>query len=111
RGELEHLLGWCQDREGNYEAAAAAFRRAVQHAPTQIRSYVLLAEVLQDRLVRPLEATKALNAMVAANPRSSEALLARARFLQAKGDLGGAARDMAQASTLHPGAGDMTLTA
>jgi tetratricopeptide (TPR) repeat protein len=111
RGELEHLLGWCQDAEGNYEAAAAAFQRAVQHAPGQIKSYVLLAEVLQERLVRPLDAGKALDAMVAANAGSSEALLARARFLQAKGDLGGAARDTAKASALNPGGGDTTLAA
>jgi predicted Zn-dependent protease len=109
KGELEHLLGWCQDAEGHPEASAAAFRRAVQYGPERIQSYVLLAEVLKDRLVQPAEAAKTMDAMVAANPRSPQALLARARYLQAANDFDGAARDMAQARELDPARVEVTL--
>jgi tetratricopeptide (TPR) repeat protein len=111
KGELEHLLGWCQDAEGNYEAAAVALRRAVQHAPARISSYVLLAEVLMDRLVQPEEAAKVMNALVAANPRSPQAWLARARFLATTGDRNGAARDLAEVRRLDPADTEVTLAA
>jgi tetratricopeptide (TPR) repeat protein len=111
KGDLEHLLGWCQDAEEHYEEAVAAFRRAVKYAPRKIPSYVLLAEVLKDRLFRQAEAAAVMNAMVAANPGTPEAYLARARFLQGTGDLPGATRDLARARQLEPKRTEVTLAA
>jgi cellulose synthase operon protein C len=111
KGELEHLLGWCQDAEEHYDLAVAAYRRALQYTPGRIPCYVLLAEVLRDRLFQPEEAAKVMDGLVAANPKSSEALLARARFLQAAGNTDAAVRDMAQARALDPARVDLTLAA
>jgi len=111
KGELEHLRGWCQDSLGQHEEAVASFRQAVQYAPAQVSSYVLLAEVLGERLGQSEEAGKVMNALVAANPRSAEALLARAFFLQAREDADGAARDMVHARTLAPARSDLAVAA
>jgi len=111
KGELEHLVGWCQDALGHPDQAVAAFRRALQHAPERVSTYVLLAEVLGERLGKSEEAAQVMNALVTANPRSAEALLARARFLEAREDVAGAARDIAQARSLDPTRADLALAA
>lgn len=48
--ELEQLLGRCHLANGNDREAAAAFRRAIRHAPHQPESYHGLATLLRGRL-------------------------------------------------------------
>jgi predicted Zn-dependent protease len=100
KGELEHLAGWCHDALEQSEEAIAAFRRAIQHEPGRVAAHALLAEVLAERLGRLKEAGQVMNAVVAANPHSTEALLARARFLLSGHDRLGAARDIRSALEL-----------
>jgi tetratricopeptide (TPR) repeat protein len=100
KGELEHLAGWCHDALGQPEEAVAAFRRALLHTPGRVSTFTLLAEVLAERLGRLHEAGQVLDTLVAANPQSAEALLARARFLLAGSDRRGASRDLHSAMGL-----------
>jgi tetratricopeptide (TPR) repeat protein len=109
QGDLEHQLGWCQEALGQYEQSAASFRSAIQHAPQQVDSYILLAELLQRRLDQRDEAAKVMDAMVAANPKAWQAYLARARFHYGRGDLESAERDILQACALAPQQADVLI--
>ncbi len=99
--ELEHRLGWCQEAEGRYEDSAASFRRAIVLDPAHIDSHILLAELLSRHLKQSEEAAKVMDEMVAANPKSWEAFLARARFHYGHGQLDAAALDVFAASALR----------
>jgi predicted Zn-dependent protease len=109
QGDLEHQQGWCQEALGHYKQSAASFRSAIKHAPHQVDSYILLAELLQRRLDQRDEAAKVMDAMVAANPKSWQAYLARARFHYGRGNLDSAGRDILEASKLAPHQADVLL--
>jgi tetratricopeptide (TPR) repeat protein len=109
RGDVEHELGWCQEALKEYALAEASLRRAVRKAPAQLVSYVLLAELLADRLQRPEDAAEVLDEMVTANPKSPRALLARARYHRARGEDEKADADTRGAAALAPGDADVLL--
>jgi tetratricopeptide (TPR) repeat protein len=111
RGPLEHQLGWCREALDQYEQAAACFRRAIGHAPQQVESYVLLSELLEGRLDQREEAARVMDALVAANPRSWQAHLARARFHYGRGELDAAGHDVLRAAELGPDQADVLLAA
>ena len=73
--ELEHILAWCQEASGDYLKAAAGFGRAIKLDPRRVDSYVLLAEVLRNRLGQAEEAGKVMDDLVQANEQSFRALL------------------------------------
>ena len=102
KAELEHKRGWCLEASGNYETAAAAFAKAIELDPRSIASYVLLADILNDRLYQPAEAQAVMDALVKANGNSYEAFLVRARFRQKHGTLDQAEADIKQALKLAP---------
>ncbi len=89
KAELEHMLGWCQEAVGDYAKAAAAFKRTIALEPTRQASYVLLAEMLRDRLDQTDYAGEVMDALVAANGNSYRAYLARIQlFASARGGVG-----------------------
>ena len=69
--ELVHIKGWCQNEAAasteGYAQAAASYAGAVEIDPTYLSSYVLWAELLQDRLRQPEEAGEVMDRMVKAN--------------------------------------------
>lgn len=107
--DIEHKRGWCLDAEGKADAAAQAFRKAVELDPKRVNSWLLLAEVLHHRLSRDVEAQKALDAMIAANPDSAAARLGRFRYDRLLGRDDDAAKDLAEAQRLAPDDADVIL--
>lgn len=102
QAEYLHLLGWCQDANKDHAKAAESFAQAIRVNPKQIRSYALLAEILQDRLNQPDDAQKTIDDLVTANAGSYQAYLLRARFLRRRGDDKSAQSDLALAQKLGP---------
>jgi predicted Zn-dependent protease len=109
RADVEHQLGWCQEALKEFARAEASLRRAIRKSPTQLESYVLLAELLRSRLQRPDEAAEVMDEMVTANPKSPRALLARAHYHRAAGEKAQADADTAGAARLAPNDADVLL--
>ena len=109
--ELEHIFGWCQEASGDYVKAVAAFGRAIKLDPRRVDSYVLLAEVLRNRLGQAEEAGKFMDDLVQANKQSFRAYLIRGRFRQQQKDVGGADADLGKAVSLAPTEPDVLLAA
>jgi tetratricopeptide (TPR) repeat protein len=101
-GELELLLGRCEEADGDHARAQSSYRKAISDAPALLDGYLRLARLLSTQFGQPEEAGKVLDQMVAANPESLPAYLERARFLQAAGALEEAAGDIARAAGLAP---------
>ncbi len=79
-GELEDLLGQCEEALGDAEKAEAAYRAAVALAPDRVGAYGRLARLLRGALGRPSEADQVMDDLVAANDRASAAYLERAAY-------------------------------
>jgi tetratricopeptide (TPR) repeat protein len=121
--EVEHLAGQWHEAQNQYTEAATCYRRAIQRAPQRADSYVRLAELLrrqpdparQDENAR--EAERVLDELVAKNPQSYQAYLARWRLRKASGaladadQLAEAGRDIARAVALAPQEADVLLAA
>jgi tetratricopeptide (TPR) repeat protein len=147
-GELEWLLGECEQANGRFAHAEEWYRKAMRHAPGRRDSYLRLAELLHarpelaaragkrrpelaavlaaapqagfpaglpwtalilgDRRRWPHPAEVVINNLVAANPRSFQAHLARAGYRQ-QFHLAGAADDLARARRLAPRAAEVLL--
>jgi tetratricopeptide (TPR) repeat protein len=100
--EVQHMLGWCHDAKQEYHEAVASFRAALKLNPQRIKSWSLLAEVLQERLKEPEEALKAMNDMVSANQSSYQAYLQRSQFHRHRLETKEAQQDLEQAVKLAP---------
>lgn len=96
----EELQGRCLEAGGEFEQAAAAYERALEHDPKAVPVYVRLASVLHERLEDVGQAHKVLDRMVAANEQAVAARLARARFLMRLGDSAAAHQDVTAARRL-----------
>jgi tetratricopeptide (TPR) repeat protein len=94
--------GWCLDGLGDYEKAEASLRKAIQLDPGLLGAYADLANLLLLRLDRPREVLRVLDRMVEANPRSYQALLGRAKYLEATGSAEDAWIDLNRAYALQP---------
>ena len=79
--ELEQTRARCLAALGAYDHAAATLENCARHEPHRIDTYILWAEMLSDRLDRPRDAKRAMDQMVAQNPKVYDAYVARARFL------------------------------
>jgi tetratricopeptide (TPR) repeat protein len=101
KAEVLHMIGWCQEALREYPQAVQSFEEAIRINPKQIRSYALLAEVLQDRLTQPDEAHKVLDQLVQANAESHQAYLWRAHYRRNL-DEKGAENDLQTAFKLAP---------
>jgi predicted Zn-dependent protease len=108
---IEHQRGWCLDADGKHDAAAGALRRSVTIDPQRVNTWLLLAEVLHNRLSRDVEAQQSLDQMVAANPSSATAHLGRHHHLRSQARDADAARDLEIARKLAPDDADVLLAA
>lgn len=120
--EAEALRGQWHEGQAQYADAATWLRKAVEHAPQDVDSYLRLAKLLQDhpdvrgpgRLGEP---ERVLDDMVARNPDSYQAYLGRFRLrVQASGATSPDARarahaDLERALALAPGNVDVLLAA
>lgn len=79
-GELEFLLGQCDEDLGNDKGAEKAYRAANKYAPKLTEAYARLARLLRDRLEQPQEADQVIDQMVKANPDDYRVFLARGRY-------------------------------
>jgi tetratricopeptide (TPR) repeat protein len=111
KAEVAHTLGWCLDAKKDYRQAADSFAEAIRINPKQFRSYVLLVEVLSDRLNQPEEAAKVLDDLVSADGDNFQAYLLRARFARRLGDEKSARNDIRTAYKLAPHERDVILEA
>jgi len=111
KAELEHVLGWCLEANGDYPKSAAAFARAIALDPHRQESYVILAEILQNRLDQPEDAAKVMDDLVHANSQSYRAYLARSQFRQQLNLQADADKDLNKALELAPREPTVLLTA
>jgi tetratricopeptide (TPR) repeat protein len=126
-GELEGLLGRCQEAAGNYKAARAWYEKTIRDAPAGIEGYASLAYLLRLRADEVLGKTETpaglgrradavMAQMVGANPKSFRAYLARARYQKrfpaqedAAATLKAIERDVGRARQLAPGEAEVLL--
>ena len=101
-GEVHFLLGLCQEASGAHAPAVASFKSAIAKDPSRIESYVLLAELQQGWLGEEQEAIKTMDALLAANPKSHRACLARSDFERRRGDQITAEKYLSAAAELAP---------
>ena len=109
-GELDDLLGQCQEALGDAEKAAASYSDAVDHAPDRIDAYTRLARLLRGTLNRPSEADQVMDDLVAANDHAAAAYLDRAAYRVAYDSLDDAEQDAARARELAPDEARVLLT-
>jgi tetratricopeptide (TPR) repeat protein len=110
-GEVQSLLGQCQERDGDYRSAVESYQKAIRQAPAQVDTYVRLANVMRDQLNEPRKAAKVLDDLLRVNGGSFEAHLARAVQWMNQGRYPEAARDMANARARAPDNLRVLLTA
>ena len=133
-GELEGQLARCleafasgEDTDASlaggpkaaYEEAARWYAASLEHAPGRVASYVRLANLLRGPLKDPGRADRIIEArganpdgsgLIARNPNSAEAHLARAEYRRGHG-IDGVDEDIAQALALSPDDADVLLAA
>jgi tetratricopeptide (TPR) repeat protein len=109
--KLLYQLGWCQEAAGRYQASEQTFQQAIEGDPGYVDSYVLLADLLQNRLAQPEQAAQVMDKLVAANPQSWQAYLARGRFHFGRGALDAAEADIERANKLAPEQPEVLLAA
>jgi tetratricopeptide (TPR) repeat protein len=112
--ELEQLRGRCGEGLGDYPDAVEFYERAVRHDPSRVNSYIRLAYVLRVRLQQDKKADEVVRQMVAANPGSHEAHLARAKYVKEykRGELEEVRTDLAKnLDKMSPQSADVVLLA
>jgi tetratricopeptide (TPR) repeat protein len=82
--ELLELFAQCEAAEGQTTKAAAAFEKAISAAPHRIEPYVQLAAIYR-QMDQPNTADQVMDRLAKANPTSSEARLARAKYFRTHG--------------------------
>lgn len=99
--EVESMLGQCALARKDYVRATTWLEKAIEHAPQQVDPYLQLA-ALQNKVENPERRGEVLDALVAANPKSHQAYLARGLFHLQRQTLDRAAEDIARARALAP---------
>ncbi|WP_165250219.1 tetratricopeptide repeat protein [Paludisphaera soli] len=78
--ELEEMIGRCAAATSRPDEAEQALRAAVGHDPARISAYARLASLQAGERRRPEEGAATIDEMLAKNPTSARALIARWRF-------------------------------
>ncbi|MCA9050779.1 MAG: tetratricopeptide repeat protein, partial [Planctomycetaceae bacterium] len=99
---FSYRLGNCYETDKRPLEAAAAYERAVESDPTDVRAYERLARLLRDQLNQPAEADRVITKLIAVNRQSAEAFVVRSRFLSEGGRSADALADSRQAFLLAP---------
>ena len=117
-GEIAYLRGLGEESAERFREASALYEEAVRKKPTQVEAYTRLADILRRRLNDPgradalMDAPSTKGGIVAANPGSSRAYLARARYCALYRVPGAdVAADVAKAQGLAPDDPDVLLVA
>jgi tetratricopeptide (TPR) repeat protein len=101
-------------RQGDAQAlasAAAEYEAAEAQAPGDVASGERLAALYLDKFADREKAARVVDALLARNPKSIRAHLAKGRLLAAVGDAQGASSEIAEAVRLGPGDVDARLAA
>jgi tetratricopeptide (TPR) repeat protein len=101
-GEAEGLLGQCELALGDSAHAVTLFSSGIQHTPNCTDNYVRLAQLLRGAVHKPQQADTVMSDLVAANPDSAEARLARARYLFEFHSAAEARKELERARSLSP---------
>lgn len=94
--ELQFKLGVCTESLGDAQRAAELFRWAMDSGYREPPVFLQLANLLRREFNRDDEASALIDDMVAANPRSVDALLTRARLRISQGLVKEAEEDLAR---------------
>ena len=105
---LEFLRGRCREGTGDVPGAAAWYEKARAHDPGRLDASVRLSSLLRNKLADPERADRVIDAMVAANSRSSQAWLLRARY-RGLLHLPGKETDLERALALAPGDAEVMI--
>lgn len=119
-GELEQQIGQCHLGLGEFRASRSWFENAIRHGPSRVEAYPLLAGLLRDQGTQvkrdkediadvTKQADQVMDEMIAANPESYQAYLARARYRKQLGKPKDFAADVARAQELAPDQADVLL--
>ncbi len=100
QGDLECMLGQCQEEAREYALAAASYQNAIRDDPSQLEAYVRLALLFQYRLDQAEKVESVFDELVRHNGRSADAYLARAIQRMNHGSLAESRRDMQRAREL-----------
>ncbi len=101
-GELLFQLARCDEADEKYPSSADLYRSAITNGWNKPEAYVRLANIESSKLDHKPDADKQIDAMIAANPDSSEAFLLRSRWRLAAKNSTGALEDIRRAQTLAP---------
>jgi cellulose synthase operon protein C len=113
-GEIEFLLGQCEEHQGQFDKASTWYMKSIKHAPHRIEAYVRAADVLRRRLKRAAQADEVMDAkvvdggLISLNGNSDQAYLERSKYRKANG-IPGADSDVARARELDPDAANVLL--
>jgi tetratricopeptide (TPR) repeat protein len=91
-GHLEYLMGRCDEQENEFARAAEYYRAAIEHgAPERLEAAQRLAMLLRDKdkLDKPAEADRVIDAMVKSAPDDYRVYLGRGRYYEHPGKPGG----------------------
>src|SRR5262249_47922729 len=70
-GNIEYLLGGCEEQAKEIDLAVKSFQAAIDHgAPQRIEASQRLAALLREQLSKPEQADQVIEAMVQSNPES-----------------------------------------
>jgi len=114
-GEVELMLGRCDEAELRYAPAASWYEKAREHAPWLVAAHAGLARMLRDHLDNPKKADLIMGVgqgegIVEASGRLPEAYLERASYRSRYG-LSGSEADLDEALRLAPEDTDVLLKA
>jgi len=110
-GELQYQFGLCEQAQRKFHEAATWYQSAIDDGYHEVPAYAQLARLQGTRLDQPDQAAATIEAMVEANPDSSEALLVRAEYRSQLGSLDTALEDAQRAQELGDDDVDATFFA
>jgi tetratricopeptide (TPR) repeat protein len=107
--ELEDMMAQCEQGSLNPEQAEEWYRRSITRDPSRVAGYQHLSSLLRSNR-KEADADKVVEAMIAANPKSGQALVTRWRYRRSYG-LDADANDIARALNLAPDDADVLMAA
>lgn len=107
--ELEDMMGQCEQGSLKPEQAEEWYRRSIKRDPSRLAGYQHLSSLLRSHR-KETDADKVVEAMIAANPESGQAIITRWRYRRSYG-LEADVNDVARALKLAPDDSDVLMAA